>query len=230
MVPCRPSFNTTRRYWSGFPPLWAGSSSGDLRASYEAEQQAALQRIGDTPLSQIPSLAAWRSAFRRFGIDPTKYRSSAEALARRLTKTGQIPSIDALVDLGNLVSIRYSVPLAIFDLREVRGSVTVRFADGSERFTPLGASEIECPEAGEVIFRDDDRLVLSRRWCWRQSEQSAARLDTTDALVTIEAHHAAALADVRAALDDLEAILLSVAGGGLTSGMLTVEHPVLASI
>ena len=58
----------------------------DLQAAFIDEQQATLQRIGATPLSQIPSLAAWRAVFRSFGVDPTQYRSASEALLRRLTK------------------------------------------------------------------------------------------------------------------------------------------------
>src|SRR5882724_4617354 len=67
-----------------------------LQAAYLAEQQAVLQRIGTTPLSELPSLAAWRAAFRAFGVDPTQYRCAAEALLRRLTKKGDIPSINTL--------------------------------------------------------------------------------------------------------------------------------------
>jgi len=88
-----------------------GLSPGSLQTMYQAEQQAALQRIGTTPLSQIETLAAWRSAFRGFEVDPTQYRSAAEALLRRLTKKGDIPSINLLVDLGNLVRDRKSTRL-----------------------------------------------------------------------------------------------------------------------
>ena len=77
-----------------------GPTPGDLHVAFLDEQQATLRRIGDTPLSQIPSLVAWRAVFRSFGVDPTQYRSAAEALLRRLTKKGDIPSINLLVDLG----------------------------------------------------------------------------------------------------------------------------------
>src|SRR5688500_18850975 len=82
-----------------------GPTPESLLTAYQAEQQATLRRVGDTPLSQIESLAAWRRAFGSFGVAPTQYRSAAEALLRRLTKQGDIPSINLLVDLGNLVSI-----------------------------------------------------------------------------------------------------------------------------
>src|SRR5215831_774264 len=113
-------------------------ASGLTNGPAPDEQRAALARSGDTPLSQIPSLAAWRSAFRGFGVDPTQYRCAAEALLRRLTKKGDIPSISTLVDIGNLVSIRYGLPVALFDTRAVVGALTVRFADGTERHTTLG--------------------------------------------------------------------------------------------
>src|SRR6266487_3951966 len=136
-----------------------------LLTAFQGEQQATLQRIGKTPLSQLPSLAAWRTAFRGFGVEPTQYRCAAEALLRRLTKKGDIPSINLLVDLGNLVSIRYALPVAVFDTRTLQGAVTVHFADGSERYSELGASDDDHPEPGEVVFSDETRLVIARRWC-----------------------------------------------------------------
>lgn len=187
--------------------LTNGDSPAALREAFAAEQAAVLARIGSTPLSELPSLAAWRRAFRAFGVDPTGYRSAAEALLRRLTKQGSIPSINRLVDIGNLVSIRYALPVAVFDLRALSGGITVRLATGGERFTDLGSGERETPEPGEVIFTDDADLVCARRWCWRQSAESASSPNTTEILVTVEGHHDGAADDVAAATADLETLL-----------------------
>jgi DNA/RNA-binding domain of Phe-tRNA-synthetase-like protein len=201
-----------------------GPTPDALREAFFAEQQAVLRRLGDTPLSQIPSLSAWRGVFRGFGLDPTQYRSAAEALLRRLTKKGDIPSINTLVDLGNLVSIRYALPVAVFDTRALHGGVMVHFADGSERYTTLGESEEDHPEPGEVVFSDESKLVIARRWCWRQSEQSAAQADTTRALITVEGHHVQARADVQAAQHDLLELLQTHAGGATVSALLDAQH------
>ena len=198
----------------------------ELTAAFGAEQASVLQRIGETPLSELPTLAAWRSAFRSFGVNPTKYRSAAEALLRRLTKQGELPSINALVDLANLVSIRYALPVAVFDQREVTVGTTVRFAYGGERWADLGSSETEHPEPGEVIFSDDDEQVIARRWCWRQSRASAAREDTTEVLVTVEGHHEAAPDDIDRALRDLEALIGSYASPAtVRSDVLDASNP-----
>jgi DNA/RNA-binding domain of Phe-tRNA-synthetase-like protein len=171
-------------------------------------------------------LAAWRGVFRLFGVNPTKYRSAAEALLRRLTKQGDIPSIDALVDVANLVSIRYALPVAVFDQRDVAGGTVVRLAHGGEAWADLGSSQTEHPDPGEVIFCDDDERVSARRWCWRQSKASAAREDTTEILVTVEGHHEAAPDDIDRAIRDLEALLGSyVAPATVYAEVLDATHP-----
>ena len=203
-----------------------GSAPAELTAAYRAEQSAVTERIGNTPLSELPTLTAWRSVFRSFGVNPTKYRSAAEALLRRLTKQGDIPSINVLVDLANLVSIRYALPVAVFDQRGVVGGTTVRLAHGGEPWADLGSSETEHPEPGEVIVADDDEQVSARRWCWRQSRASAARDDTTEILVTVEGHQPAAPDDVDRALRDLDALLGTYAAPTtVTSDILDSGNP-----
>jgi DNA/RNA-binding domain of Phe-tRNA-synthetase-like protein len=189
------------------------SSPAQLQKVYLAEQQRILEKIGSTPLSEIVTLAGWRGAFRQFGVDPTQYRSAAEALLRRLTKKGDIPSINAVVDICNLVSIRYALPAAAFDLRYVQGSITVHFAAGEENFTPLRESAPEHPEPGEVIFSDEAGLVVARRWCWRQSAESAAQESTKEVLFTIEAQHPGGQEMVEQAFTDLQQLLLAYVGG-----------------
>lgn len=184
-----------------------GPSSDSLLQVYNEEQADVLASIGDTPLSEIGSLAAWRRVFTAFGVKPTQYRNAAESLLRRLTKQGDIPSINTLVDIANLISIRYRIPVAVCDQRAVTGVTTVRFATGDERFTDLGSETPTNPEVGEVVFVDDDLLASARRWCWRQSAESAAGPETVEAIFTIEGQHDDAESDVRKATGDLIELL-----------------------
>lgn len=206
-----------------------GPAPDGLARAFAAEQRATLERISAVPLSEIPSLGAWRRVFSAFGVEPTRYRSAAEALLRRLTKQGDIPSLGLLVDVANLVSIRYALPVAVFDRRAMTGATTVRFASGSERFTDLGSTEVQHPEPGEVVFVDDAGLVSARRWCWRQSAESATRPDTTDVLVTVEGHHEGAAEAVAAALEDLVRLLREHAAAvAVDAGVLSPERAAFA--
>lgn len=228
------AFRYHPQIFGAFPQLHAGvilaqnlvncPSPPELQATFLDEQRASLARIGDTPLSEIASLAAWRAAFRQFGVDPTKHRSACEALLRRLVKKGDVPSINALVDICNLVSIRYALPVAAFDARGLQGAITVHLARGDEPFLELDKEEPEHPEPGEVVFTDDGGQVVARRWCWRQSDHSAARVDTRQAIITLEAQHAAASRDVESALDDLLGLLQHYLGGEYTHGVLNASR------
>jgi DNA/RNA-binding domain of Phe-tRNA-synthetase-like protein len=106
------------------------------------------------------------------------------------------------------------------DINRLQGGITVHFSDGTEIFTDLNTNETEHPTVGEVIFTDDAKTVHARRWCWRQSDQSAAREDTTDVLFTVEAHHANGESDIRAAIADLLALIQQHAGGDAEPAVL----------
>jgi DNA/RNA-binding domain of Phe-tRNA-synthetase-like protein len=178
-----------------------GPSPPGLLDEYRAEQRAASERLEATAVADLPQVAAWRRAFARFGAKPTQHRNAAEALLRRLARHGDIPTINTLVDIGNLVSIRYAIPSPC--------STTVRFATGTEPFTDLGSTDSVYPDPGEVIFVDSKGVVSARRWCWRQSAQSATSTTTVDALIVIEGHHDTASQDVESALTDLTSLLAS---------------------
>jgi DNA/RNA-binding domain of Phe-tRNA-synthetase-like protein len=184
-----------------------GPGSPDLEQEYRAQQRTTREELEGASPAELPSIAAWRRVFSRFGVKPTQYRNAGEALLRRLTKQGDIPSLNGLVDIGNLVAIRYSLPVAVFDQAQTTGSTTVRFARGTESFTDLGSDAPTNPEPGEVIFTDEADLVSARRWCWRQSAQSATKPTTTEVLITVEGHHDDAEADTAAALNDLVELL-----------------------
>jgi DNA/RNA-binding domain of Phe-tRNA-synthetase-like protein len=178
-----------------------------LAAAFRAEQTAGRTRLADTPLAELPSIAAWRRTFSAFGVSPTKHRNAAEALLRRLTKQGDLPEINPLVDLGNLASIRHGLPVLVVDLARVTGQVTVVEATGHERFADLGGTDAEHPEPGEIVFVDDAGETVARRWCWRQSTGSAAGPDTSEALIVVEAQHSGGETDVAAAVSTLTLLL-----------------------
>jgi DNA/RNA-binding domain of Phe-tRNA-synthetase-like protein len=206
--------------------LTNGPSPSKLLEEYRAEQRAASERLNATAIADLPSIRAWRRAFARFGAKPTQHRNAAEAVLRRLAKHGDIPTINTLVDIGNLVSIRYAMPIAVFDRANVAGPTTVRFATGTESFTNLGSTDIVHPDPGEVVFADSRGIVSARRWCWRQSAQSATGATTVEALIVVEGHHDTARRDVESALADLESLLAShQPQGQIESHVLSPTNP-----
>lgn len=122
------------------------------------------------------------------------------------------------------MSIRYALPVAVFDIRTLTGILSVQFADGDEHYTELGRDEIKHPDKGEVIFADETGLVYARRWCWRQSLQSAARLDTTSAIIVVEAQHENAYTDIENAQSDLLDLLQQYVGREFDAAILNAAR------
>lgn len=170
-------------------------------------------RLATTPIAELPSIRAWREVFHATGVKPTRYRVAVEALLRRLHRTGDIPSINLLVDLGNLVAVEHALPVAVFDRAALAGALQARFANGGERFVGMGAEAPSAPEPDEVVFVDGQGEVAARRWCWRQGAASAAGASTSEALFVIEAHHARAEEDVERACATLRDLLGRFAPG-----------------
>ncbi|MDR6162698.1 MULTISPECIES: B3/4 domain-containing protein [Pseudomonas] len=121
-------------------------------------------------------LQAWADVFRQFGAKPQRTPCSAEALRKRVLRDGNLPSIDPVVDLYNAISLEYAIPVGGENAQAYVGSPRLVVADGSEPFDTMkeGQPAHEFPEAGEVVWRDDQG-VTCRRWNWRQGVRT--RLD-----------------------------------------------------
>ncbi|MBK4998095.1 B3/4 domain-containing protein [Pseudomonas sp. S31] len=122
-------------------------------------------------------LDAWADTFRRFGAKPQRTPCSAQALRKRVLRDGVLPAIDPVVDLYNAISLEFAVPVGGENLAAYAGCPRLTVADGTELFDTFkeGLAITESPEAGEVIWRDEQG-VTCRRWNWRQGLRT--RLDS----------------------------------------------------
>lgn len=130
-------------------------------------------------------IVPYRDAFKAIGINPNRYMCSIEALLDRIAKGKGFPHINAIVDMGNAVSIKYHLPIGAHDMGTIEESLDVRFADAEDTFIPFGNGEMEKPEEKEVIYVSGHQ-VRTRRWTWRQSEIGKIQESTSDVLFPID--------------------------------------------
>ncbi len=128
-------------------------------------------RLNMDELTAHPLIASWREAFRKVGIKPSDFRPSIEAMARRVLRHQELPSINTLVDIGNILSLRYLLPVGAHSLDNVSHDIALRMATGEEEFVPFGSEKIEHPDPGESVFVEGN-TVLTRRWSWRQARHT----------------------------------------------------------
>ncbi|WP_405896227.1 phenylalanine--tRNA ligase beta subunit-related protein [Streptomyces sp. NBC_00727] len=172
-----------------------------------------------------PRIEAWHTAYRSFGTNPRRVRPSVDALGRRLAKKGTLPRINPAVDSYNAVSVRHGLPAGAFDLDRVTGDVDIRYADGSETFTPLGEPDtVEHPKPGEIIYTDSTD-VLTRHWNHRDAHRTRVTDASTHVAFVLETLDATRDGDLlKSAAAELQSMLIPHAGP-TTVHYLTWKQP-----
>jgi DNA/RNA-binding domain of Phe-tRNA-synthetase-like protein len=169
----------------------AAERPAGLDALIAARETAARERWGGIELAQIPGIAAWRAAYKGFGIKQTRYRSSVERLVKNVLAGRPLARVNAFVDLYNAVSLVHVLPLGADDLERITPPLAFRFAHDGDSFVDMADIETgeapEAPKPGEVVYADAGH-VLCRRWNWRQDARSLITPATTRAVVTLQAN------------------------------------------
>jgi DNA/RNA-binding domain of Phe-tRNA-synthetase-like protein len=198
--------------------LHNGASGADLVAQLRTQEEALRGRVQGNP-AEFPRIAAWREAYRRFGARPSDFRSSIEALARRVLRGDALPSINALVDIGNLISLRYLVPVGVHPVPAGEGMLCLRLSEPADTFLPPDGAAPETPEKGEVVFVQESS-VLTRRWTWRQSALTLTLPDTTAVFFNIDALQDVPDEEIEAAGRDIGQLVRAHCGGEIHTMVL----------
>ena len=169
-------------------------------------------------------MSCWREAFRKIGIKPADFRPSIEGLVRRVLHDQEIPAINALVDIGNLISIRHLLPVGGHAIDQLTEPMRLRLADGTEEFVPFGGSEMEHPQAGEIIFTEGN-TVLTRRWIWRQANRTLTLPETTAIEINLDGMPPIGQDEMKVIADEMMGLIERFCGGKMEYQVLDEHHP-----
>jgi DNA/RNA-binding domain of Phe-tRNA-synthetase-like protein len=125
--------------------------SSQLLNGYIAEQASEIRRSHGKALP--PGFAFSRQLYKSFRLDPTKHRPSSEALWRRLRDKNDFPSVNPLVDLTNLLSLKFQVCFGLYDLERVHGPVHIALGDAGDSYQGIRKENLNF--AGRIVLRDD---------------------------------------------------------------------------
>ena len=155
------------------PRLWAEieAVSERLRTAYAGREPA-----------QIEGLQPARELYRRIGVDPTKLRPSSEALLRRILRGDSLPKINSLVDINNLCSLEFLLPIGLHDLDRLAGAVVLRRGAPGEGYEAIGKGWYSVD--GRLTAADDQGPCGSPT---SDSQRSMITLGTTRCLMIIYA-------------------------------------------
>jgi DNA/RNA-binding domain of Phe-tRNA-synthetase-like protein len=188
----------------------------------DAEEEARIS-LSEMEVSDHPQITSWRKAYRSLGVKPSKYRASIESMLRRVVRGDSLPSINTLVDIGNIISLRYLIPAGGHAVDVLHENMELRPALGDEHFTPFGSDQVEHPEPGEIIFVDGDQ-VMTRRWTWRQANHTLVQPGTSAIEYNLDALPPVNREIISAAAHDLQELMKQYCGGKTRFVILDKEN------
>ena len=204
-----------------------GPSSPELVALLRQAEASVRERLAGGDVTAHPRIAPWRAAFKALGVNPKDFRCSVEAMARRALKDQQLPSINALVDIGNIVSLRHLFPTGGHAIDHAVQGYRLRPATGLETFVPFGTDQPERPDPGEIIYAEGE-TVLTRRWNWRQANHSLTLPETTAIQFNLDGLGPVSRAELETLGAELAELVARHCGGRIRQGMLSAAEPCLS--
>ena len=186
--------------------------------------QTASLRFEGKKVKEEAEILPYREAFRSLGINPNKYLCSIEALFTRIAKGKGMPFINPVVDLGNAISLKYTLPMGAHDLGSNNDDICIRFSKEGDTFLPFGANDEEKPDIGEVVYAVGQQ-VRTRRWTWRQSENGKITKDSSDIFFPIDGFSNFNREQLIQARDELNSLIKQIFKCETIVGLVDIEHP-----
>jgi DNA/RNA-binding domain of Phe-tRNA-synthetase-like protein len=117
----------------------AGAAIGEAIAVECAAKRAF---AGGRAIGDVPGVAPVRRLMSALGTDPTKTRPSSEALLRRVLKGQRLHAVNNVVDTINLASLRWLLPMGLYDLAAVRGALRLARGSRGDGYAGIGKDHV----------------------------------------------------------------------------------------
>ncbi len=196
-------------------------SSASVRPAINDLTMELRSRYADRLPSEIPPLQEARTLYKSVGIQPTRTRPSSEALLRRVLKGGDLYAINNAVDVCNLASLEFLLPIGLYDLAKINGDVTMRLGREGDEYPGIRKGEVHL--TGRLGLFDDEGPFGSPT---SDSLRTCVDESTHTLLVAIMATATYAHEAMRAHTDRFVELAVAHCGGhGACVGLLCVEDP-----
>ena len=160
------------------------------------------QTLTTESLKLLPGIRATREAYKTLGKDPSRYRPSNEQLVRRLLQGKELYQINTLVDINNLVSVRWGYSIGGFDVSLIQGhTLTLGVGRAGEPYEGIGRGPLNIE--GLPVYRDTAGGIGTPT---SDHERTKLSLTTTRLLFLINAYDGNK-ERLQACSEDLQALL-----------------------
>lgn len=124
-----------------------GQVESELRSKYTLDS-----------ITENPEIKYWTSLYAKMGVDVRKHKPACLSIAERILRGRNIPRINSLVDIANLVMAKHLHPVGAFDFDQIRGNILLRLSEPGERYVALFEKEPTSVPPGEIVYADADGI------------------------------------------------------------------------
>lgn len=186
-----------------------------LRGRFQLYQEQLMLEFDGKTVSQETTINEWRSIVKMLGADPSRYRHSAEALLRRVTKGHFIHTVNSAVDVTNLLSLQYKIPFGIYDCKQLEGSIRLQI--GTKQDTYEALNDRTYSFANKLVLLDENGPFGSP---FVDSKRSRVTEKTTRALHIIYIKPSLESSEAKKQLEAVAHVFYSLHGGDYTHDLI----------
>lgn len=186
-----------------------GASISNKSNPLEKRKKEAVASLLALDTASHPVLQAYRELHAQAGLEGQL--PPAQHLINLAQKNGRLPNINTAVDCYNLVSALTGLSIGAHDLAHVKGDLTFRLTNGSERYTPLGESEPIKVAPGEYAAMDDEKIIC--RMDVKQCNETKVTKETGAFLVYVQGNKNTELSYIEDGLRQVSDLLKEICGG-----------------
>lgn len=108
-----------------------------IKGRLQLFQEQLFFELDEKPIIQFVGVQEWRSVWKSFGGNPSRYRPSNEALLRRIKKQQYVSPVNSAVDLNNFFSLQYDIPIGIYDCTSIDNAITLQIGNETTAYKGL---------------------------------------------------------------------------------------------
>ena len=201
-----------------------GITNSGLPLAWEQERNTRLARLleryASLAIHEDPILEGYHILHDRADVKRRKNIPSSENLIKSLLKHRDMPFINLVVDIYNIISMESRLCVAAHDQDKIDGNLTVRFSDGTETYVPIGQEHPVAMNPHEYCYCDDSNEVLCRLEI-RQVNKTKISESVKNVLYIIEGNDATEEDYLKGIMDEIVETTIQYCGG---HGEIIIPH------
>lgn len=185
-----------------------GGSPQMLKGRFRLFQESLVLDLEGKEVTSLPGISEWRALFKKTGTDPNRYRPANEALYRRIQKQQFLNPVHSAVDVNNFFSLRYEIPLGIYDLAHLKGDVTITLGQEGSSYPAINGRDVSME--GKLLSADENGPFGSP---YVDSKRTACTEETSEALQIVYLRPSMKEEEANKLLQSLSEMFIQVHGG-----------------